>query len=151
MTTMTSQVAAVLMAYRQMLGLRAGLSGVRVYALPQRAEDLGREFVVLAAEVSGEQSFPLLGTQIKDEEFFLNGTIGVLLAGTGDDVALAALTRALAIYGEIEDAVRTDPQIGGTARVAQLTEFRHSQGAADAGRYHEMAFTTRVQTRLTSR
>lgn len=149
-TTTTSKVSAVLVALRDALLARGGLAGVTVFALPQRVDDLGREYIVLATEIPGEQSYPFLGTSNKDEELFLNGVLGVTLPGNGDAVALDALDRALALYGEMEDELRTDPQVGGTARLAELTEFRHSQGALDAGRYHEMSFTIRVQTRLTS-
>lgn len=150
MATTTSQARAVLLALRDALVLRAGLSGVKVTALPLRAEDLGREHLVVATEVTAEQQYPFTNTTTKHETFNLNGAIGVVQPGAGEDRALDVMERATTILGELEACLREDPRIGGTALVAELTEFTHTPAVTDVGRYHEITFTVRVQARLVS-
>lgn len=150
MATTTSKAQSVLVALRDQLRLRSGLVDTALFALPVKAEDLGREYVVLATAINAEQEYPFTRTTTKHETFGLVGVLGVTRPGAGEAVALATMERASEILGEIEACVREDPQISGTAFVAALVEFSHTPGVNDIGRYHEIAFTIQVQTRLVS-
>ena len=150
MATTTSAVQTVLLALRDALALRAGLAHVNVLALPVKAEALTRDHLVLATEITVEQTYPFTSTNTKHETFSINGAIGVIRPGAGEDTALDLMAGATAILGELEACLREDPRISGTALVSELTEFTHTPGVTDIGRYHEITFTVRVQARLVS-
>lgn len=150
MATTTSAVQTVLVTLRDQLRLRPGLDRVTVLALPGKPEDLGREHLVLATEIPSEQSYPFTSNNTKHESFNLNGAVGVVMPGAREDAALDTMARAMAILGELEACLREDPRIGGTALVSEMTEFTHTPGVTDVGRYHEITFTVRVQARLVS-
>lgn len=150
MATTTSSVLRVLVALRDQLALRAGLAGVAVSALPVRVEDLGREWIVVATEVPGEQTFPFTSGMTKHETFQLNGVLGAVRPGAGDETGLEVMAIALEILGEVEACLREDPRIDGTALVSELAEFRHQPGVTDLGRIHQIEFTISVQARLVS-
>ena len=148
--TTTSMVIAVLQALQARLQARPGLSGVRVFALPQGPQDLGREYIVLATRIPGRQEFPFASKAIKNDAFTLNGVIGRVEPGKGDEAALGSMQRVMDLFAEIEDALRVDPSLGGLDVTAQVEGYEHSPGATDAGRVHEMTFEVRVDARLMS-
>lgn len=150
MATTTSAVQTVLLALRDALRLRAGLADVNVLALPVKAEALTRDHLVLATEITVEQTYPFTSNSTKHETFNFNGAIGVIRPGAGEDTALDLMTGATAILGELEACLREDPRISGTALVSELTEFTHTPAVTDVGRLHQITFTIRVQARLVS-
>ena len=146
----TSMVIQVIEALQARLQARPGLAQVNVFALPQGPQDLGREYIVLATRIPGRQEFPFASKAIKNDAFTLNGVVGRMEPGKGDTAALAAMGRVMDLFAEIEDALRTDPSLGGLDVTAQIGGYEHSPGATDVGRVHEMTFEVRVDARLVS-
>ena len=150
MATTTSKVREVLVALRDQLRLREGLADVNVFALPVKADDLGREYIVLATEITGEQSYPFTNATTKHETVSITGELSSVIPGAGDEVALDVMDRAMEILGEIEACLREDPRISDTAVLAELAEYTHATGVSEVGRVHVITFVIRAQMRLVS-
>jgi hypothetical protein len=58
--------------------------------------------------------------------------------------------RAYAILAELEDAIRVDPSVSGSARQCQLTAAILEQGAEDNGRWAALAISIEVKAELRS-
>jgi hypothetical protein len=130
--------------------LRPGLANVHVTSLWRNPEALGPKFIILAADIPGEQTYPFTSGNTKHETFSFNGLCAALVPGAAEANALDAMGQAMGLLGEIEACLREDPRISGTAFVSELTEFTHNPAFSDTGRMHMIDFTIRVQARLVS-
>lgn len=153
-TTTTSKVRAVVTALYTALVTRPGLTGVQVFRYaPNQTAIQGREYVALATTITGEQSYPFAGNSVKQDDFTLSGEIWTAIPLAGDDAADEAMERAEALYGEIEDELRTNATLDGAVGgggVAQMSDYEHVYGADDTGRTHLLRFRVVVRARMTS-
>ena len=122
------------------LQARGGLSGVRVtYGPPP---DPGREFICFWGAV-GAQSWATYGTTagLRAEEYDTELMIRVLKEGVDDSAADA---RCFALYGELEQQLRTDPTVNGAVQAARIGDFRLEEGIDVDGMNREARLTVQV-------
>jgi len=126
----TSTVPALKAALLSLLVARAGLSGVQVvYGAP--LPNPGREFVSLGG-TDGMQETAALGRLRREEEYRLTIYVSTIREGQGQQ---ACTERAFEIAAEVENAVRSDPTVGGTVRTALVDgPFTLEEGATDTHR-----------------
>lgn len=135
MTTFESSAPAFKAALLTALQARSGLSGVTVsYGAPAGGAG-AREFVALA-DIDGTQEYATLGATAaarrKDETFTMTVYCSVLREG---QMQQECTERAFALAAEVEDAVREDPEVGGTVRVAEVASpFSLEEFASDQAR-----------------
>lgn len=89
---------------------------------------------------TAEQSWGVIGTRRRDEEYTIVGGIGVRRAGKNELVIREVRARAFELLAEIEDFLRTDPTIGGTTKVSELARYPVEQGADAEGRWVQIDF-----------
>lgn len=133
---MTSQVNAFLIAFRALLEARPGLSGVGVFTA-HPGDDLPPEAIVVD-RVTTDQSWAALGRQRREEGFTVFVVLHIEKAGAGEAVATDARERVYAIKAEVEDALRADPSVGGTVRVADYARDELRQGTGDSVRWAQL-------------
>jgi hypothetical protein len=130
----TSRLLALKAGMKTLLAAQEDLSGVLIsYGWPN---DVRRELVILGdAEIT--QTYRGIGAAIQSpqpaklEEIELTLIVSVV----GETTAQQGTTeRALALLGYIETALRTDPQVGSTVEVAQLTRYRVEELVNDTAR-----------------
>ena len=153
MATTTSTVPAYLAALRDALNTRFAASptfaSVKAYAAPA-GDPLPLEMVELFG-TDETQQWGALGNRRKTETYTVRGMIGAILeSGAGEDVADAARARVYAILAELEDQLRTDPNMAHTVYRSQLASANLTQGIADTGRWATLEITIDVYTELNS-
>lgn len=111
----TSTIPAFKAALLLALTNRAGLTGVQVTygaPLPQPT----REWIWLG-DVDGQQDAAAFGHSRREEEFGMTVLIGVTRGGTDQQ---ATSERAFTIAAEIENELRTNADVSGTVRLAEI-------------------------------
>lgn len=113
------------------LQARPGLSGVTVsYGAPVLGSG-AREFVALG-DVDGSQEFAALGHLQKDETFTMTVYCSCIREGQQQQ---QCTERAFALAAEVEDALRDDPEVNATVRVAEVASpFSLEEFASDQAR-----------------
>lgn len=133
--TYKSSAPAFKAALLALLQARSGLSGVTVsYGAPVTGAG-AREFVALG-DIDGSQEYATLGATAanrrKDETFTMTVYCSCLREGQQQQ---ECTERAFALAAEVEDAVREDPEVSGTVRVAEIASpFTLEEFASDAAR-----------------
>jgi hypothetical protein len=121
----TYTAPAVLDALRANLILRAGIIGppkVEVYTAGM-ADDTALEAITFFS-AEGEQRWavmPYSSSRGKSDEYTIAGQVLIRKAGAGEATAVAARNRCLAIFNEVENALRTSPTLGTPPAVAGVT------------------------------
>lgn len=154
MATTTSTVPAYLAALRDALNARFAanptFAEVKAFAAPSGDDPLPLEMVELFG-TDETQAWGALGNRRKTETYTVRGMVGAILeSGAGEDVADAARARVYAILAELEDQVRTDPNMAHTVYRSQLASANLTQGIADTGRWATLEITIDVYTELNS-
>ena len=153
MATTTSTVPAYLTALRDALNTRFAanptFAEVKCYAAPA-GDPLPLEMVELFG-TDETQQWGALGNRRRTETYTVRGMVGAILeSGAGEDVADAARARVYAILAELEDQLRTDPNMAHTVYRSQLASANLTQGIADTGRWATLEITIDVYTELNS-
>lgn len=144
MTTTTSQIGAVIQQIYDTLSARPGLAGVRIFRRAASPRDLSEqdELLVIAQRVTGEQEFPFASKRVKRDDIRLESVIYVRMSGADDDAADDVHTRVEEIFGEVEDALRTDPGLTRNGKtILQVTTYEHTFSGDDSHRIQSLAFT----------
>ncbi len=95
------------------LKLRAGLTGVGVFAAPPGIP-FGDEAIVFV-DCTDNIDWAAIGKQRQSEGYTWSGAIRVSKGGAGEVVAKAARDRVYALLNEVKDEVRLNPNQGLTA------------------------------------
>jgi hypothetical protein len=112
----TYTAPAVLDALKALLIARAGIIGppkVEVYTAGMGDDTALEAITFFGAE--GEQKWavmPYSSTRGKSDEYTITGQVWIRKPGAGEATAVAARNRALAIFNEVENALRTSPTLG---------------------------------------
>jgi hypothetical protein len=131
-----------------------GTAGTTTYDGPPLTGDTPSDYVIVGGtdnpdDDAGEftQDWNGLGARAKVET---GQVICALLVGTGDDTVKTARDRALVILGLIENAVRSDPSLGGVLASGwcQLLSGKPSQRRNQAGLYARIEFVIAYQTHI---
>lgn len=150
----TSFVQAVIAAFQMLLAARGGLAGVSIfrYTPDSKALSANRQYIVLAVRIPGQHDHRILGRGVQYDSFTLHGEVVTFAPGAGDTAAGDAMLQGLTWYAEIEDAVRTTPDLGLSNKMTTiLGGYEHdTRGADDRGRTHVLRFEVEVQSRLTT-
>lgn len=92
------------------LQARAGLAGVTVsYGAPSSSDEIDPEMIFLG-DVRFSQAWAALGARRRDEDYTIDLTVHVYQDGDEEQVVEE---RLWALFGEIEQALRDDPTLGG--------------------------------------
>lgn len=154
MTTTTSALPDLLDALQDALASRPGLADVAVLSGPADADDLGKEYVTLALlnpPVALPQRYAGMNVQYKKEDLRIRCECRANQPGKGEDNLRLARRRVFAIFGEVEDELRTNPTLGLPAvDVAQVEDAEFQQGADDQGRIAVIEFSIIATTSLIS-
>ena len=120
------------------LGLRAGLSGVTVYAAYVHTDDLKREAIVLG---NWTQTFEQI-TQGADGSYEEVYSIECSIVSKRVESPKAARDRALAIMEEVQAELEEDHTVGGTAWLSQFSGHTGEETYdAEGGRRCVLQFT----------
>jgi hypothetical protein len=151
---MASSIPAVIDAVLAMLRGRAELAApVEVFdGFPRRPID-NMDFVAIGGKAEpvadGTQDAVVLGNRRRDETY----TVRVYCSssrGTADQKVTR--DRAFTLMGVVEDALRTDPTLGGRVMSAQVggrVALEQTEAeTADAGSFAEVSFDVSVRARI---
>ncbi|MFJ6561861.1 hypothetical protein ACIQMV_18770 [Streptomyces sp. NPDC091412] len=153
---LTSRVPAAVDALVAVLRAAPGLADVTVVDGPPAVNLTDRRLLFVGWQPGGEtavsltQTFNSAGARTRDEAFQIAGYIE---ARTGDKDMQATRSKAFAILGEIETALRATndspdaPTLGGAVLWAHLTAGDLSQAQAE-GSVAGLAFTVTCQARI---
>lgn len=150
MATITSTIHAAMNAFVDGLALRGGLSGVQISSAPLGADSARFESIQLTDVPDADQKWGMLGNRRRDEHYTLNGLIWVFGAGKTETDIRTVRARAIELLAEIEDFLRTDPSIGGTTKVSELSRYPMEQGANAEGRWCQIDFEISCEKDLRS-
>jgi len=103
--------------------------------------------VVALLEVDATQDTAALGNRNREERFNLTVLVSSYRGG-GDEVAQATTEAAYALLATIETALRNDPDVADTCRVAQVVGHLLAEEAYAEGRVAEIAASIAVQARI---
>lgn len=143
----TSQMHTFLDTLADRLRDREALTNVAVLTSIM-GDDTPNESIVFISGDSDQEWAPF-GNRTRDEEFSLLGAVWIQSPGAGEEAAKEARDRAFLLLGEVEDQLREDPKVGGTALLgAAFTGVRLDQGIAPNGRWVLLEFDIRAKTRL---
>ena len=142
----TSKVNAFLLALKALLEARAGLSGVGVFTA-HPGDELPPEAIVVD-RVTTDQSWAALGRQRREEGFTTYLVLHIEKAGAGEAIATDARERVYSIKAEVEDALRADPSVSGTVRVADYARDELRQGTGDRGRWAQLEAQIDAKVRI---
>lgn len=116
MATTTSRIPDVMDALQTGLAARAGLANVTVQSGPGDLKYLGLEYLALGVgRVSIPQSQRAAGNQFKQEAARIDCEIRSGVVGVGETAIRACRDRAFVILAEVEDFLRTTPNLSITA------------------------------------
>lgn len=116
MATTTSRIPDVMDALQTGLAARPVLANVTVQSGPGDMKNLGLEYLVLGVgRVSIPQSQRAAGNQFKQEAARIECEIRSGVVGVGELAIRACRDRAFVILGEVEDFLRTTPNLSITA------------------------------------
>jgi hypothetical protein len=141
-----SSVPAFLTAWRAAMQARPGMAGVGVFTA-HPGDELPAEALVVD-RVTTEQSWAALGRLKREEQFTAFVVCHVAKAGAGEDVAAQARARAYALTGELADALRADPGVAGTVRVAAYVRDELRQGTGNGTRWAQVEVQVEAQQRI---
>lgn len=155
-TTLPSFIDALVTA----LGNRGGLSGVRIYGCPVSPEELGKEGMEFAEEVSIEQSLAAMASSDLEESYLLSGSVLVARAVVGGASITAAVNasaksardRCSAILEEVTDELATNDTMSATVRDVSIASQTWHQGMAPEGQMGRVCwveFTMQVTAHVT--
>ena len=142
----TSKVNAFLLALKAMLEARPGLSGVGVFTA-HPGDELPREAVVVD-RVTTDQSWAALGRQRREEGFAVFLVLHIEKPGAGEAIATDARERVYAIKAEVEDALRADPSVSESVRIADYARDELRQGTGDGVRWAQLEAQVDAKVRL---
>jgi hypothetical protein len=142
----TSKVNTFLVALKAMLEAREGLSGVGVFTA-HPGDELPREAIVVD-RVTTDQSWAALGRQRREEGFTTYLILHIEKAGAGEGVATDVRERVYAIKAEVEDALRADPTVSETVRVADYARDELRQGTGDRARWAQLEAQIDAKVRI---
>jgi hypothetical protein len=129
-------------------------TGVTVIDGPANQTLTADEYVVVGGtddldDAAGtiDQDWAGIGRQARNEAGLVACAV---LVGSGGDVVKTARDRALVILGQIEDALRADPTLGGVlpAGWCQMTAATPSQRRNTNGLYVRLQFSVAYQSRI---
>jgi len=80
--------------------------------------------------VQGAQAPAELGALRRQESFTIRNIVSV---ACGDDEVPEARARVFTLFGHVEDALRSSPQLGGEHTYGDIREFSYSQDIGDEG------------------
>lgn len=151
-STTTSAVAAVQQAIRAGLRARPGLADVYVGSAWSPQEMRGLHYLLLGMTIEGTQRYPAASNRYKEDRFIIRCEAATYQPGVGDDEIDLALDRLIRWYGEVEDYLRTVPQVANAPKVllAETGVYSVDQGYNVDGRVVVMTFDIAVHTRLIS-
>jgi hypothetical protein len=133
---MASTVPAVKAGLRNWLRTQTGLlpaDGVTVRGAAVDPAEMTADMVVLT-EVTAPQTPPVMYPDIREESPTLTGYCVATRPGTGDVAEDAARDRAYALFAVVEQALETDPTVGGVIPgpiKGRLTEGGLTESAVD--------------------
>jgi hypothetical protein len=128
-----SSVEAFLLALKAQLQARSGLAGVGVFTA-HPGDDLPPE-ALYVDRVTTEQEWAAIGRGKREEAVTAFVICHVAKPGAGEDVATAARARVGELKAELEDALRTDPGVSDSVRVAQYAGDELRQGMDASARW----------------
>lgn len=133
---MASVVTAFFDALKASIEARPALSGVGVFTA-HPGDELPAGAIVID-RVTTDQSWAALGRSRREESFTVFVVIHIAQAGAGETVATEVRERVYAIKAEIETALRDDPSVGGTVRVADYARDELRQGTGTGTRWAQL-------------
>lgn len=125
-----STAPAAKAAFLALLGSRPALADVQRIWGPVSEEHLGYDELISVGGVRGRQAAAVLRAAKRDESYSFETGISVSREG---DEPQATEERWWALVGEIEDALRTDIELGGTVRSAEIGELEQDLEPTDKG------------------
>ena len=154
---MNTTLPTFLDALQAALAARGGLAGVNVFSCPVDPEDMGKEAIELAKEVTIDQVRESMASTVLSETYEVTGAVLVHRTskqGTGsiNNAAKAARDRAHAILEELVDEISTNDTMTGTVRDVTITTHRWAQGMSPEnrlGRFARVEFTLTVGASVT--
>lgn len=152
MTTTISAVAAVQKSIRAGLRERPGLANVYVGSAWSPSEIRGQHYILVGMTIDGAQMYPSASIRYVQDKFVIRCESSTYQPGVGDDEIDDALDRLIGWYGEVQDYVRTVPQVSNAPKVllAETGVYSIDQGFNVDGRIVVMTFDIQVHTRLIS-
>lgn len=139
----------VLLALRDQLLARGGLEGVNVFRFGAKAEDLGREYIVLCTSLRTLTDYPTTNTRNRLQTTTIQGVVSVRSPGDstdGDDETQAAMDRAEEVYGELQEQLASDHQVNGTATSLLLASDEQIYGTDGVSRFYQVQFELELTT-----
>ena len=151
---MTTKVDAVCLALTSLWQGAAALDGVTVVDSAQANADSSPEWLWVAHDgdvpddgnelITAEQSW-MAFNKVKQE----NADITCAAVVVSGDISIPTVrARANAIISAAEDALRTDPTLGGLVMQASLTSLRYFQNVSTAGAKVRAVFTVTYLAQL---
>ncbi len=122
------------------------ITGVQVSAFAL-GDDMQQTDAVWFGNIRGDQEEHHFGGA-RRELLEAEGFIWVVKPGAGATIAQDAETRAFAILGSIETAVRTDPTVAAVVFDAVILDTDSEPGATPEGRYTLLKFTLGAEAHI---
>lgn len=143
----TSTIIAFKDALITKLQARPGLAGVQVtWGIPPIDEVPVDWLYVGDAKSPADQEAAALGRLRREEHYVLHLEVIVMRPHADDPKTVA--TRAADIVEEVEDLLRTDPEVGGVVRVAQIVGVGLEEGSDGNERWAVMPVRIDVRQRI---
>lgn len=145
----TSRVHAALNALVDALQQRPGLSGVQIASGWLGGDTAKGEYIALVT-ASSPQDWTSIGRSTRTEELSLQGVIYVMKPGKGETVIREARARALTLWGEVEDYLRSasGKNIENTVLMVTRWGYEMDQGILPDGRYCLLETEITAEARL---
>ena len=142
----TSKVIGFLLAFQAMLEARPGLADVDVFTA-HPGDDLPPEAIVVD-RVTTDQSWAALGRQRREEGFVVFVVLHIERPGAGEAVAIEVRDRVYTLKAEVEEALRADPSVSGSVRVADYARDELRQGTGDHVRWAQLEAQIDAKVRI---
>jgi len=147
----SSSLGRFLTAFRDALGSRSGLTGVRIFTGPVGEQDVGQENIVFAVdETRVDQDFPTAGQREAFESYEVEGRIWIVKPGSGESVIAATRERALEILAEVQSECTSNMTMDGSVRSLLLNSFSLMQLPLDGARDCRVSFTIEAKSNFTA-
>ncbi len=142
----SSSVEAFLVALKALLVARTGLAGVGVFTA-HPGDDLPPE-ALYVDRITTEQEWAAIGRQRREETVTAFVICHVAKPGAGEDIATAARARVRELKAELEDALRADPGVSESVRVAHYAGGELRQGMDASARWASLEARIVAQQRI---
>jgi hypothetical protein len=142
----TSTIVAFKRALHAALVARVGLAGVLVTRGVEPVDQMVTELVVIGDVTRSSQTAAALGRQRREEDYSLDVEVSVLGHHADDPDALAE--RAAALVAEVEAELRSNIDVGGVVRTAQVASVGLQEGSDGNQRWAVMPMSVTVRQRI---